>query len=377
MKNLKKFIVRRDVPLIGATPPEQWACNAARANRIVAEMSPDLIWLESIICDDTAYCVYFATDADVVRRYSERVGFPASAVEEIRSVIQPCDADTAATARVVATYNSAADHFDAPQLAFWRRAGRRSVERLGLRKGAHVLDVGCGTGASAIPAAEVVGSSGSVLGVDLAESLLELARSKAAARGLTHAKFEPRDMRTLGFPDGRFDAVISVFSLFFATDMQALLRELWRMVATGGSLSVTTWGPRMFEPASELWWRAVATERPDLVEEFRPWDAISSAAGLRKLFLEAGLPEPAVHEVADRQELRVPEDWWSVALGSGLRWTVDRLGADAAERVKKRNLDSLVAAQVTSMECNTIQAVVMRSESAAGIGDGAGKEIEE
>ncbi len=74
------------------------------------------------------------------------------------------------------TYNSAADYFDHPANTFWERYGRRTVERLQLTPGMRVLDVCCGSGASAIPAAEMVGPSGSVVGVDLAENLLELSQ---------------------------------------------------------------------------------------------------------------------------------------------------------------------------------------------------------
>src|SRR5688572_1987606 len=82
------------------------------------------------------------------------------------------------------TYNAAADSYDHPANAFWSRFGRRTVERLGLEAGESVLDVCCGSGASALPAAERVGAGGRVLGVDLAEHMLELARRKAAEQGL-------------------------------------------------------------------------------------------------------------------------------------------------------------------------------------------------
>src|SRR5215813_9304948 len=73
-----------------------------------------------------------------------------------------------AKAKAAATYDAAADHFDDEPLRFWERIGRSTVARLGLPAGANVLDVGCGTGASALPAAQAVGPGGSVLGVDLA-----------------------------------------------------------------------------------------------------------------------------------------------------------------------------------------------------------------
>jgi SAM-dependent methyltransferase len=83
-------------------------------------------------------------------------------------------------ARAAFTYNAIDDFFDAPPLAFWDRIGRRSVEKASLRPGAYVLNVCCGSGASAIPAAEVVGPTGRVVGVDLAENLLSLARSSSS-----------------------------------------------------------------------------------------------------------------------------------------------------------------------------------------------------
>src|SRR5207237_2409930 len=73
--------------------------------------------------------------------------------------------------KAATTYNAAADHFDDGPLAFWDRYGRRTVERLRLKQGSAVLDVGCGSGASAIPAAKDVGPHGHIVGVDLPERL--------------------------------------------------------------------------------------------------------------------------------------------------------------------------------------------------------------
>src|SRR5947207_7878367 len=97
-----------------------------------------------------------------------------------------------------ATYNAAADHFDDGPLAFWDRYGRRTVERLSLAPGSSVLDVGCGSGASAIPAAITVGPQGRVTGIDLAERLLAIARSKSVAQNLPNVDFQRADMTALG-----------------------------------------------------------------------------------------------------------------------------------------------------------------------------------
>src|SRR5712675_3742794 len=90
--------------------------------------------------------------------------------------------------KAATTYNAAADHFDDGPLAFWERYGQRTVERLRLEPGSVILDVGCGSGASAIPAAIAVRPHGRVIAAGIAEDLagrrLALARAKAAAQKL-------------------------------------------------------------------------------------------------------------------------------------------------------------------------------------------------
>ncbi|QLC24233.1 class I SAM-dependent methyltransferase [Parasphingopyxis algicola] len=84
-----------------------------------------------------------------------------------------------------------------------------------------MLDIGCGAGASALPAARAVGQDGRVVGIDLSGELLEIARRRAAADGLENTEFRVGDMTALDYADGRFDTVISVFSIFFVPDMEA------------------------------------------------------------------------------------------------------------------------------------------------------------
>jgi ubiquinone/menaquinone biosynthesis C-methylase UbiE len=265
-----------------------------------------------------------------------------------------------AKAKAAATYDAAADHFDDEPLAFWERIGRRTVERLALATGAKVLDVGCGTGASALPAAEAVGPNGSVIGVDLSERLLDRARSKAIARGLSNIEFRLGDMTSLGYPNDRFDAVVSVFSIFFVPDMEGLVRELWRMVRPGGTLAVTTWGPRMFEPAYSRWQTAIKHERPDLYSAFTPWDRITDTESVRRLLADGGAANIEVAAEDENQMLRSAEDWWLVALGSGLRWAIEQMGAEAAARIKTDNIDWLRENKIDRLETNAIYAIARK-----------------
>lgn len=258
-----------------------------------------------------------------------------------------------AKAKAEATYNSAADLFDAGSNAFWSRHGRGTVERLDLVPGATVLDVGCGTGASAIPAAERVGPRGTVVAVDLAENMLGQGRARAARRGLTNVDFRRGDMTDLGFPDMHFDAVVCVFAVFFVPDMERLAAELWRMVRPGGQLAITSWGPSFLKPCVEPFWDEVERLRPDLRRAFNPWERIDSRERLRRMLQAGGLSNIEVEEHQDRQHLPDPEDWWTVVLGSGLCWTVDQMSPDEAQKLYQASVrwvrDNAVASFDTSV----------------------------
>jgi ubiquinone/menaquinone biosynthesis C-methylase UbiE len=265
--------------------------------------------------------------------------------------------------RAEATYNAASDHFDDDPLSFWDRAGRRTVEGLTLPQGSRVLDVACGSGASALPAAEQVGPNGTVIGVDLADRLLELGRAKARARGLSsRITFLAGDMERLDYPEHSFDTVICVFGIFFASDMPSLVGALWKLVRPGGQMAVTTWGPRMFEPGSALFWTAVQKERPDLYRSFQPWDRITDVDSLQQMLGEGGITALQLRIVAEEgsQPLRSPEDFWTVALGSGYRGTINQLDPDARERVRSRVVSGLRNQMVADIETNIIYAVASK-----------------
>ena len=263
--------------------------------------------------------------------------------------------------KAATAYNAASDHFDDEPLGFWKRYGERTVERLALRPGTRVLDVGCGTGASALPAAARVGPTGTVIGIDLADRLLEIARQKAASRNLGNAEFHFGDMEQLGYPDRHFDAVICVFAVFFVPDMAKQLRELWRMLGPDGQLAITTWGPRVMEPAASVFWSAVKELRPDLYLGFNPWDRITEPEPLRALLAEADIANAEIAAEDGRQGLRSPEDWWTIVLGSGFRSIVDQMGPEMAGRLRETNLSQIRSQGITSVEANVIYAVARKT----------------
>jgi len=262
--------------------------------------------------------------------------------------------------KAAATYDAASDAYDDPANSFWARFGRSTVERLALQPGAKVLDVCCGSGASALPAAQIVGPTGSVLGVDLAERLLALARSKAGALGLGNVEFRSGDMLDLRLPAASFDAVVCVFGVFFVPDMAAAVRALWHRVRPGGKLAITTWGPRFLEPGSTAFWNSVRDVRPDLYKGFNPWDRICDPPSLQALLHEGGVERADVVAESALHPIASPEAWWAAVLGTGYRGTMEQLSKHDFERVRQANLDYVRRSQISAVEANVVYAVAER-----------------
>lgn len=110
-----------------------------------------------------------------------------------------------------------------------------------LRPGQRVLDLGSGTGYPALLSAQAVDGRGEVVGLDVAEDMLAVARRKATALGLTNVTFRPGDVTTLPFDAGAFDAVISRFCLMFLPDVPKAVTEIARVLKPGGYVAAAVW----------------------------------------------------------------------------------------------------------------------------------------
>ena len=265
--------------------------------------------------------------------------------------------------RAAFTYNAAADFFDASPLSFWDYFGRRTIELASLPSGSRVLDVCCGTGASALPAAEAVGPTGNVIGVDLAKQLLESARTKAIQRRLGNIEFEIGDMLSMRFPVASFDAVVCVFGIFFVPDMAKAVSELWSRIRPGGKLAVTTWGPNFCEPASDAFWRSIKNVRPDLHKGFNPWDRIDSPASLRDIFDQARIASPNITREDRLHPINSAEDWWTIVLGSGYRGTIEQLDLAERQKVQEANLAFIRDEKISAIETNVLYALATKPET--------------
>src|SRR5438094_2659885 len=122
-----------------------------------------------------------------------------------------------------------------------RESGQALVQKLGITKGLRVLDLGCGDGTTALPAAKL---GADVLGVDIARNLVEAGNKRAAEQGLTNCTFQEGDASNLEqVPDRTFDLVVSIFGAMFAPKPFDVAKEMVRVTRPEGRIVMGNWIP--------------------------------------------------------------------------------------------------------------------------------------
>jgi ubiquinone/menaquinone biosynthesis C-methylase UbiE len=122
-----------------------------------------------------------------------------------------------------------------------RESGKALVQDLTITKGLKVLDLGCGDGTTALPAARL---GADVLGVDIAKNLVEAGNERAKAEGLRNCKFQEGDATNLHeLKDGTFDLVVSIFGAMFAPKPFDVAKEMVRVTRPGGRIVMGNWIP--------------------------------------------------------------------------------------------------------------------------------------
>ncbi len=185
--------------------------------------------------------------------------------------------------------------------------GRAAIEALGPAPGWRVLDVGCGTGPTTVELARRVAPGGSVLGVDIAPSMLDAARDRARREGVDGVAFRVADAQTHELADGEFDAVFSQFGVMFFEDPAVAFANLRGSLRDGGRLAFVCWqelfaNEWMFVPGAAA--LAVTGGPPSLPGPGQPGPfSLCEQAMVADVLESAGFVDVDVSPVVDRVDL--------------------------------------------------------------------------
>jgi ubiquinone/menaquinone biosynthesis C-methylase UbiE len=231
--------------------------------------------------------------------------------------------------KVAEVFSQVAPAFDRSGPPFFSVFGEKLARLAGLRAGLEVLDVGSGRGASAVPAARLVGPGGRVVCVDLAEKMVDQLRRDAHGLDLRNLDARVMDAEDLVFADASFDRVLGGFFLFFLPRPGRALEEMRRVLKPGGLLAVSTWDKR------DATWQWL----DDLTDSYLPAPAAARARARKRLDL-TDTPEKmrallaqadfeAIDIIEERREFTYSgeDEWWASLWTRGRRRAFDQIEA--------------------------------------------------
>jgi SAM-dependent methyltransferase len=205
--------------------------------------------------------------------------------------------------------------------------------------GEAVLDVACGTGVVSVAAARAVGPAGRVLGVDLADAMVQASRQRAQDLGLGQAAFERMDAEQLKLPDAGFDLALCALGLMYLPDPDAALREMHRVLRPGGRAVLAVWGERARCGWAPLFGIVDAEVRSEVCPLFF---GLGQGEALARRCALLGLQVTLQRRRSDSLDYGDAAEACAAAFAGGpvaLAWS--RFDATARERVQLRYLESI------------------------------------
>jgi len=188
--------------------------------------------------------------------------------------------------------------------------GRRLVEAARLSPGMQVLDVATGRGAVLFPAVDLVGSTGHVVGIDLAPGMVQSTAKDVEQRALSNVEVRQMDAEHLDFADRSFDAILCGFGLMFFPHVSEALAGFRRVLRPGAVLAVSTWAETdpAFAWEMDLWRRYEIVDRhPSNLMAQR----LNKPSELHRLLDTASFRDIDVRAEADPRMHADEDEWWT------------------------------------------------------------------
>ena len=225
--------------------------------------------------------------------------------------------------------------WDTLTMEMLRPPGDAIIDHLGATGTSVVLDIAAGTGEPGLSIARHL-HGGRVIITDLAEHMLEVAREKAAAAGITNVEFREADANALPFADNSFDEISCRMGFMFFPDMQQAANEMARVLKPGGRIATSVWAG----PEKNFW---VTCMQKNIKKHIDMPPPEPGAPGMFRcaqpgliagLFRNAGLRDVAEREVPNTVGVSGPEQYWDMMTEVAAPFVAALSKADAATVAK-------------------------------------------
>lgn len=244
-----------------------------------------------------------------------------------------------ANADVTQTFNLVADGYDSPALRFFPFVADYMAEKLPLKAGDRVLDVGTGTGVMAIACAQGIVPGGRVQAIDLSARMLDRLQKHMDKNALDNIDLHEMDVEQLEFRKDYFDVITGNFILFFTEDMVKTLTGWVNVAKPGATVAFTAFGPDAFQPMVDLFLERYLTINTGVTrEELFSAHKLSDLAECKQVAEAAGLVDVSIETRDMGYHIKGADDWWEVVWNAGLRGYMSKLPQDKLGKFKVEHL---------------------------------------
>lgn len=246
---------------------------------------------------------------------------------------------------VVGVFDRAAPIYDQVGVRQFTHFGNLLIERLAIPSGARVLDVAAGRGALLFPAAERVGLSGQVIGIDLAPTMVQETAAEISRRGLSQAEIRLADADEIEFDEHSFDFIVCGYALHFL-DYERVLPKFYRWLKPQGCFAAIIPFVPLGENLARWLWLFELTKAV-FPPGFVPPPAWVAPNRLTKPEITKAVLEDAgfISVTSEQHEATLyfkdEDDWWAWEWSQGSRFWVEGMSPEGRERFKRESFEHL------------------------------------
>ncbi|MHA2401224.1 MAG: class I SAM-dependent methyltransferase [Promethearchaeota archaeon] len=241
--------------------------------------------------------------------------------------------------QIAGVFTRAAPTYDQVGFKIFNHFGKRLVELTEIPKKAKVLDVASGRGALLFPTLKKVGPQGSVIGIDLAEGMVQKTTEEIIKRDFVNAKMMQMDAENLKFQDNTFDIALYGFCIFFFPQYEIALNKSLRVLKPHGKIALSTFCKNFMD---DIKWITELTEKylPEINVKDKQVDELDvpefeTIEGMQKILIKAGYRD--VHNKIEENEFRCEnaEDLWKDLWSTGYRRVMESVSSKNLVKLKE------------------------------------------